>query len=83
MDELRCIEAQIEEAISLEQKGGYERIHLQSVLREGLVHCQLLRRMLETGRHSPAPQRGREEDEAWRAERRTRHGAVKQGDPLS
>jgi hypothetical protein len=47
MEELRCIEAQIKEAISLEQKGGYERIHLQSVLREGLAHCQLLRRKLE------------------------------------
>jgi hypothetical protein len=63
LDELRCIEAQIEEAISLwraeqaAQKAGemngqcgqhnYGAIHLESVLREGLVHCQLLRRRLE------------------------------------
>jgi hypothetical protein len=56
LDELRCIEAQIEEAISLHQRANkepygecaqYEAIHIGSVLREGLVHCQLLRRMIE------------------------------------
>jgi len=55
LDELHCIEGQIEEAIAIDQSqpvrlgdgGRYEAIHLQSVLREALVHCQLLRRKLE------------------------------------
>lgn len=46
LEELSNVEGQIQEAISLHQQGGYEAIHLQSVLRAGLVHCQLLRRRI-------------------------------------
>ena len=65
LDILRCIEAQIEEAMALwrmevsaqregESNGqsgqhSYDAFHMEAVLREGLVHCQILRRMIEEG----------------------------------